>query len=80
MMETTAVLRILDIVVSVDTTVVHLASAWMYRYVVVYAEPAGLTLVGQSGRQSLVPDQAFIPPESIGRLGRRVSAGRRLSS
>ena len=67
--ETAALVSCLDLVISVDTSVVHLAGALGRPVWTLVALCAGLALAARSRRQPLVPDHAAVPADGDAGLG-----------
>ena len=73
--DTAAVLALSDLLVSVDTSVVHLAGAMARPVLRAAAVPAGLALAARARRFALVSDRTAVPPAAARRLGQRHRAG-----
>ena len=73
--DTAAVMALADLVISVDTSVVHLAGAMGAAGVGAAAVPAGLALAARSRGLALVSDRAAVPSAKARRLGERDCAG-----
>ena len=71
--DTAAAMLNLDLVITVDTAIAHLAGAWQAGVGAGPLRPR-LALDAGSRRQPLVPHDAAVPPDRPGRLGRRDGA------
>ena len=69
--ETAAAIRHLDLVITIDTSVAHLAGALGRLTWVLLPYNSGLAVAAQARRQPLVSDGATVPSKEAGRLARR---------
>ena len=75
--DTAAVLKNLDLVISVDTAIAHLAGALGVPVWVALPYRPGLALADGPGGQSLVSHHAAVPPDQAGPVGGRLPPHRR---
>ena len=69
--DTAALIENLDLVISVDTSVAHLAGALAKPVWILLPYQSGLALAARSRRQPLVSDGAAVSAGPLMRLGRR---------